>query len=66
MKLLNFNSGWGMMMVSNVRVRQMERLGVKNVPARVLTHNNGQENAQRAYEARYKYGMPANFGLTIA
>jgi len=64
MKIKNFNSGWGQMTITNARGHLLTRLGVENVPERVLAHNNSQEKRERAYNARFFYGMTSM--LTIA
>lgn len=60
MKIKNFNSGWGMMTVTNVRGRLLMRLGAKDIPQRVLIHNSTQEDIERAYNARFFYGISSD------
>lgn len=52
MKIKNFNSGWGQMVVTHARGRQLIRLGVTDVKTKVADHNETQHQIMNVYMSR--------------
>ncbi len=52
MKIKNFNSGWGQMVVAHARRRQLVRLGVADVQTMIRNHNDRQSEVMAVYASR--------------